>query len=232
MGHPTDDGRRAPSVRTGPAFRNVPLELRNREVSVRAVGPLWQAVKAKHLDPERLAEGTGYSVDHWMNHRERVSWDGFTRFLTNFGPFLDDEELVALGDRAMRAPALRLPLLPGRLLFTIPELYLWTWGPRGPGSQLFVNHEGFIEEIEPGMIRFETHMKPGYRPSRENYLLLRGSLQGLSQAAGAGKADVVEIPLEDGARYLVTVPQTGGPLRFLRRTVNWMFAARSTARSS
>jgi signal transduction histidine kinase len=47
---------------------------------------------------------------------------------------------------------------------------------------------------------------------------------------GAGPAQVAYHPLPDGAVYDIRVPQTGGPLAFLRRGVTWLFAARSTAR--
>jgi signal transduction histidine kinase len=217
--------------RTGPSFGAVPPELRDREVSVRPLLPLWEAVRAKGQDPRRLAEGTGYAPEHLTQPRRRISWAGFVRFLSNLGQFLGDDELVALGGSALRSPVLRTLLLPGRLLFSVPELYLWFFGSDGPASHLFVAHEGGIDQVEPGRLRFETHMKTGYAPSRENYLLLRGSLQELSAAMGAGPAEVAWQPLPDGAIYDIRVPQTGGALSFLRRGVSWLFAARSTARA-
>jgi PAS domain S-box-containing protein len=217
------------SVRTGPPNQDVPAELRGREVSVRALGPAWQAVRARKLDPEQIADGTGYALEHLRNPKERISWAAFATFMSNLGTHLDDDELVALGDSAMQSPALRLLLLPGRLLFSVPDLYLWAFGPQGPASQVFANHDGLMQEVERGRLRFEARMKHGYAPSRENYLLLRGSLQGLSRVAGAGPAEVAQVPMEDGALYHITVPQTGGALRSLRRRLNWLLAARSTA---
>ena len=60
-------------ARTG-TFRAVPRELIGREVSVRALIPLWDAVRAKGGAPERLAIGTGYPISHFKDPRERVSW--------------------------------------------------------------------------------------------------------------------------------------------------------------
>jgi len=222
-------GDRRGGTRTGPAFSTVPAELRDREVSVRTLLPLWQAVRAKGLDPERLAAGTGYAPSHLTNPRERVSWAAFVRFLGNLGALLDDDELVTLGASALESPVLRALLLPGRLLYTVSELYLWVLGPDGPASQLFVTHEGRIDELGPGHLRFETHQKPGYAPSRENYLLLCGSLRGLAQAFGAGPAQVSFELVPDGAVYDIRVPQAGGALGFVRRRVGWFLAARATA---
>jgi signal transduction histidine kinase len=217
--------------RTGPSFGAVPPELRDREVSVRALIPIWEAVRSKRVDPLRLAEGTGHSVEHLTEPRHRISWAAFHRFLTNVGQVLSDDELVALGASALRSPLLRTLLLPGRLLYTVPEFYLWIFGSDGPASHLFVAHEGGIDQVAPGHLRFRTLMKPGYPPSRENYLLMKGSLQALSAALGARPAQVDHQPLPDGALYDIRVPQAGGALAFLRRGVAWLFAARATARA-
>src|SRR5262249_33827171 len=39
----------------------VPAELVGREVSTRAFMPLWQAVRARGIDPQRIAAGTGFT---------------------------------------------------------------------------------------------------------------------------------------------------------------------------
>src|SRR6185436_1395237 len=111
--------------------------------------------------------------------------------------------------------------LPGRLLFGVSDVYRWVFGPTGPGSQLFVTHEGRIVEIAPGHLRFETYMRPGYAVSRENYLLLRGSLSALSAALGVEPAQVTQQDVEGGAVYDITVQQHRGALGFVRKRLAW-----------
>ncbi len=224
----TDDAR-ARSRRAGPAFREVPPELRDREVSARALQPLWEAVRARGVDPARLAEGTGYSVAHLTDPRARISWAAFVRFMRNLGETLDDGGLVALGAEALQSPFFRALLLPGRLLFSVPEVYLWMFSADGPASSLFVTYEGRIEQVGAGRLRFESRMKPGYAASRENYLVMQGSLMGLSKALGAGPAEVTYDPLPDGALFDIRVPAGGGALAAARRGLDWVLAARSTA---
>jgi signal transduction histidine kinase len=216
-------------ARTGPAFGAVPRELVGREVSVRALIPVWEAVREKHLDPAQLAIGTGVSLAQLTDPRERVSWAAFVRFMTNLGGLFDDAELVALGAAILEAPLLRALLLPGRLLFGVSDIYRWAFSASGPASQLFVTHEGQIAELAPGHLRLETRMKPGYPISRENYLVLRGSLTALSSALGAGPAEVTQHDIEGGAIYDIRVPRYRGAFGFVRKQLAWMSAARSNA---
>jgi signal transduction histidine kinase len=219
-------------VRTGPphaAHGGVRPELVGREVSVRPLIPLWEAVRATGAAPERLASGTGYGAHHFTDPRERISWAAFARFLANLGELLSDDELVALGAAALEAPLIRVLLLPARFLFGVADMYRWVFGPIGPGAQLFTANEVRIVELAPGRLRLEVYMKPGYAPSRENFLLLRGSLSGLSKAMGAEPAQVTQQTVERGAIYDIAVSQHRGALGFVRRQLSWVTAARSNA---
>jgi signal transduction histidine kinase len=219
----------AREVRTSPTPRPVPRELIGREVSVRPLIPLWEAVRAQRAMPERLAAGTGYSVAHLMDPRARISWAAFVRFLANLGEVLSDDQLIALGAAAVEAPLIRALLLPGRFLFGVADIYRWVFGPSGPASQLFTVNHSRIVELAPGRLRLETFMKPGYAPSRENYLLLRGSLAGLSKALGAGAAQVTQHTISDGVIYDIAVEGNRGALGFVRQRLSWLTDARSNA---
>jgi signal transduction histidine kinase len=212
-----------------PASAGVPRALVGREVSVRALVPLWEAVRATGASPARLANGTGYPAHHFTNPRERVSWAAFSRFLANLGEILTDDELIALGAAAMESPMIRALLLPARLLFGVPDTYRWVFGPSGPGRQLFSVNDLRIQETAPGRLRLEITMKPGYAPSRENFLLLRGSLSGLARAIGAEPTEVAQRTIERGAIYDLVVAQNRGALGFARRQLSWVAAARSNA---
>ena len=196
---------------------------------MRALVPLWEAVRATGASPECLANGTGYAPHHFTNPRERVSWAAFARFLTNLGELLTDDQLIALGAAAMESPMIRALLLPARLLFGVSETYRWVFGPSGPGRQLFSVNDMRIQEIAPGRLRLEITMKAGYAPSRENFLLVRGSLSGLARAIGAEPPEITQRTVERGAIYDLAVPQSGGALGFARRQLSWVTAARSNA---
>jgi signal transduction histidine kinase/ActR/RegA family two-component response regulator len=214
----------APTELSSPA---VPPELVGREVSVRALVPLWQAVQAKGVDPEQLVIGTGYALAHLRNPRARISWPAFFRFMSNMGELFDDDELVAAGSRTLDSPLFRALLLPGRLLFGVIDTYRWVFGPNGPPSQLFAAHHGRLRELAPGLLQLDMRMSPGYAPSRENYLLMRGLLMNLSCVLGAGPAEVTLQSVSDGATFQIRVRETRGALSSLRGLFAWMFAAKS-----
>jgi signal transduction histidine kinase len=220
----------AREVPASPAYRPVPRELIGREVSVRPLIALWDAARRKCKTPEQLAAGTGYSVAHLMDPSARISWVGFARLLANVGEVLSDDELVAVGAATVEAPLIRALLLPGRFLFGVSDIYRWVFGPSGPGAQLFTVSETRIIELAPGRLHLEVYTKPGYAPSRENHVLLRGSLAGLSKALGAAPAQVTQRDVEGGAVYDITVENNRSALEFVRRRLSWLADARSNAK--
>ncbi|MHB8513480.1 MAG: sensor histidine kinase [Actinomycetota bacterium] len=209
--------RRMRSTQTGPEFIGVPKEFRDREVSNRAVLPLIEAAREREVSQTELLEGSGYSIEEISNPRERISWNGFRRILSNLGRSLSDEDFIELGDAALKSKFLRAALLPAYLFHTIPEMYLWVFGPNGSASQLFVCHDGMMQQLRPGHLRFKTYMRSGYEPSRENYLMVQGTLRGLSKALGAGPANVSMEWIENGAVFDIIVPKKGGALRWMTR---------------
>ena len=103
-------------------------------------------------------------------------------------------------------------------------------GPNGPAPQHFSAVDGKIVEIAPGVLVCEARMRPGYATCRENYLLLQGSLSGMSRTLGYGPANVDLELRDDGARFVIRVPVRGGVLAWLRRGVGWLVAARWAGR--
>ncbi len=206
----------------------VPPSLIGFEVSVRALKPLWHALRVKQVDPQQVLEGIDYPLEHMTDGRRRISWQAFHRFAANMGRVFGDEELIEIGAISMRSPFLSALMFPGQLLFGVNEIYQWLFGPSGPPNQLFAAHRCALREIAPGKLRLEMFMKKGYEPSRENYLLLRGSLSALSQTFGV-LSKVVQHPLTNGAAYEIEVPSNRGLISSARNAYHWIFAARSTA---
>jgi signal transduction histidine kinase/ActR/RegA family two-component response regulator len=215
----------APTDSTAP----VPRELIGREVSVRALLPVWNAARARGIAPERLAAGTGVPIEQLTQPRERVSWTAFARVMSNLGTVLDDDDLVSLGSSMLDSPVLRALFVSGRLLFGVPDVYRWVFGSNGPASQLFAANEGRVQRIAPDRMRLEIRMREGYAPSRENFLVLRGTLVGLSHALGAECAAVAQLELRNGVAYEIVVPARHGILGAARSLLSWIFAARSAA---
>jgi signal transduction histidine kinase len=186
-----------------------------REVSSRAIATVWERVRRSGLDPAVLATGTGRTAAELTNPRERVPWSVFHRVMTNLGEMLDDGEIVELGRAAMDSPFLRALLLPGRYLMGLGDVYRWCFGPRGPSWKLFAVHDVEITEVD-GRIGFEILLKPGYPPSRENFLLLEGTLIALGTAVSGRPPPVQWRPIDGGAFYEIRVPERRSAIAALR----------------
>ncbi len=202
-----------------------------REVSVRAVIALWEALRSRGLDPTALAVGTGHSEAQLLDRHGLVSWAVFHRLMSNLGTLVSDDVLVEMGREAVDSPFFRGFVLPGRYLFGAPDVYRWCFGPNGPAHKMITACEAKITNVAPGRVRFETWVKPGYEPSRENLLLLKGTLIGIGTAFG-GRECTIDMQLtERGAVYDIRVArrnalldvarQYAGPLR------NWVLARTS-----
>jgi len=141
----------------------------------------------------------------------------------------NDKELVEIGTEALDTPVFRTLLVPGRLLFNLSEVYMWIFRADGPAGQVFTVQYSAITNLGNNRLRFLSRMKPGYKPSHVNHLLLQGSLSGISIAFGAGPANVSLKEEPEGATYEINVPAHKGARGLVRRGTSWMFAARATA---
>ena len=206
----------------------LPAELVGREVSVRALLPLWDLARRQGLDREQLAQGTGYTLDQLDDPRERISWQAFATVLANLGQRIGDDGLVRAGAIAIESPVFRAMLLPGRLLFGARDLFRWAFGPNGPPAQIVAVTRGGVTELAPGRLRLEMWTKTGYEPSRENYLLVRGTLEGLVRAFGS-HAPVVQHATASGMAFDFETPHAHGLFRRVRSWFTWLFNARAAA---
>lgn len=202
-------------------------DLRGREVSVRAVVPCWEAALERGLTRDALAAGTGYSPEHLESPRERISWEGFAVFLGTVGRALDDAELVRVGVAAVSSPVLRALVLPGRLLFQLPDLMEWATRPGGPLDQTFAVHE-VVTGREGDRLQLELRMRAGYAPAREHWLLTHGAIIGLAEAFAVEEDVTLEIR-GDAALYELTITRPT-LLSRVRRGASFAIAVRQGAR--
>jgi PAS domain S-box-containing protein len=201
-------------------------ELVGREVSARAILPLWEAVRRRGLDPTRLAEGCGATIGQLTDPRERISYAAFHRVLANLGTMLDDDELVAVGRETLESPFLRALILPGRYMFGVADVYRWFFGPNSAVHQIFSFAYLEVADGPPGTMYLDVFQRPGYPPSRENFLVLKGCLLAFGTAVERRPASV-EMHIDDkSTRYTITVPDRwtllGRARPLLRPALEWV----------
>jgi two-component system cell cycle sensor histidine kinase/response regulator CckA len=204
-------------------------ELRGREVSCRMIAALLDAARREDSLQELIA-GCGYELAHLDDPEQRISWEVFHQMMSRAGERWSDDELRAIGVGMLDSPVIVPIAIAGKLLYSVPEFYLWAFSSDGPAASFVAAVQGSIWELEPGHLVCQVQMRPGYVPSRENLLMQQGVMQSVSEAMGYGPARVELEAHPWGARFEVWVPVRGGWLGPLRRGLGWLLAARSAGR--
>ncbi|MBX3232224.1 MAG: hypothetical protein KIT84_19080 [Labilithrix sp.] len=207
----------------------VPVELRGREATVRFLAPLFEAAARKGSSADAIAEGTGCSAAELRDPRARISWPAFTRVLSSFGRVLSDEELVRAGAAVLETPVARALMLPGRLLFSLVDLYRWGARPDAPVAQMMAVADMSVTQLGERRLRFDVQMKPGYTAVREFWLVRLGVIRGVPRAFGLPPATVTYEATETAASYLIELPEERGLASRARKRVSWIVAARAAA---
>jgi signal transduction histidine kinase len=191
---------------------------------------MFEGAAKKRVAATRLADGTGYSVAHLQNTKERISWDALMRILENLGAELDDEELKACGRSQLDRAVNRVLLLPGRLLFSLKEVYIWGAGPTGPVAQTNAAQEMTCTVVGEGLLRLDCTIRPGYECRREFWVIRAGFLESVPRSFGLppAKVTLVHGGARDG-RYDIELPPDHSVVNRVRERASWLFAAREAA---
>lgn len=202
------------------------------EVSCRTLGFFFDEIERLGLDPETLSRGTGYSIEHLEDPRQRIGWDAFCRFGANTRRIWTESQLVELGTRLARFPRLRSIALVTRLLYSPADVYRAVADLRvGGGHTEFACLDNYLEQIDGRHLRLRIELEEGYAPCHEFFLITQGTLVALPEVAGHGRSQVAFAETSRGAVYDIRVASGGGALRWLRKAITWPFALRATARA-
>lgn len=205
------------------------MELRGREAGTRFLKPLFEAAARKGVPPEVLAEGTGCSVAELRDVGGHIAWSSFARFLSNLGEVLSDDELIAVGDAVLASPVARALMLPGRLLFSLEDIYRWGARPDAPLGRNLPTMDMSLTMLGSRRLRFDIAMKPGYVAVRELWLIRLGIVRSVPRAFGLPAATVTYEATDTSVRYFVELPAEEGIAARARKRVSWLLAARDAA---
>ena len=199
-----------------------------REVLSRPIGFFFSEVERRGHSPELLVEGIDLSREQLCARHGRIDWASFRTLMRNLGRILSDEELVDAGARMARSPWVQPFTAVTRLVFSCEGAYRWMAHPRfGPVHQNFTCLRPAVEDLGPGRIAIRVRMAPGYEPSRELFLIARGTFQTVPRQMGLPKATVELIWKDDGAEYRIAYPVRRTLIGWLEHVVAWPRALRT-----
>lgn len=201
------------------------------EVSCRVFDVLERALEAKGLSLAQMVVGTNVPATKLGSKRERMDWADFVAVMKNFRPHFTDQEYVAIGRNAMRAPSHRFAAVIGRLALEPIDLYRWFNKPQGLGNQLFTCIRSNYRETSANQLVIELTLPESFEVCWDFLVIASGNSEALPQLFGLPPAKVVLSPIARGGRMEVTVPTWRVPLmKRLSRRLTWRSTAQTAAR--
>ncbi len=200
-----------------------------KEVSCRFFETLLRDLQARGVEPRRLTAGTTYAPSQLAQKDERVEWSALVRMMENGGRIWTDAQLIRLGERSTESPLVQFIGVVARIRFSVASFYQWVAAPDGVARQMISCIAASYSFEGPGRVVIELRMLPGYPPSREFFLITRGTYAAMPRMIGAKLARVTATDLPDGVSLSIRYDEPRGAPDWIRRAISWPFNMRQAA---
>ena len=181
--------------------------LLGREVSCGVLGGLFAAARHDGVDLEALVEGTGFSLDHYCDPTERVSWAAFQQIDRRIGEQWSEAELREIGAQSLEIQHFEPLIFLARLLMRPTEAYPFII--RGDGQGNFACLSA-TTSVEGQHVDIEIRIAEGYGHCPSVMWILCGAAEAAPGIFGLPHAAVEMTLHERGASLSVDVPPGGG----------------------
>ena len=201
-----------------------------KEVACKAFHVFFGPAAGKGISIEQMLAGTSLSIAELRSKSGRMTWAESCTILRNLHPFFGDEELIELGHRFFRHPALRFVFLIARPLLTPMGFFRWSTTPgKGGGAGVFACIAPSFRQLSSDECTIELTLPDGYEVCWDFFLITRGSFEEAPRLLGYRPAQVELERLPNGGRYHITIPKRTPLLTRLRRAIMWPFTVRAVA---
>ncbi|MGH0033765.1 MAG: hybrid sensor histidine kinase/response regulator [Myxococcota bacterium] len=184
------------------------------EVSNRVFGLVFDGLAARRIEPERLVEGTGISLEFLRDSGARTDWTDFTVLVERLEVLLGGKEaLERIGyEQFWTESYAQMRRIAG--LLALPQDLYWL-GTVWFGRELFTVIEDEFEVLPDGRIR-ETLRIPRDQPGCPAlFHVIRGSLRATPSMLDLPDATVDARVDSHEATFLITPPPTRRSLRMI-----------------
>lgn len=214
-----------------------------KEVSCRVLEMPFRELARRGIRPERLAEGTPYTVAHLQDKHERIDWAEYRKILEdNVRRIFSEEEIVAMGGAWIDSPIFRHTRLIVGAFVRPRHFYEWLAdgvadGPLKPrsdkgsgGRQMFSCTTTVVRDLGEDRLALEVLIDDGCEPSPTVFLFMKGGFEVVPQLVGKPNAVVQVSPLRNGARFVVDLPAGSDQVGAMRRALRWLTSPLAAAR--
>jgi signal transduction histidine kinase/DNA-binding response OmpR family regulator len=94
----------------------------SKEVSCKALDPIFYYAKKNNVDLNNLSTGTPYDLSFLLNKRERIEWSVWCKIISNARNYFSSSEFEEIGSQFVRSRAYQVGLLPAFFLFSSNKL--------------------------------------------------------------------------------------------------------------
>ena len=199
------------------------------DVSCRFFEAPLRDLHERHVDPVPLLAGTQCSIKQLTDKDERITWNDLAQILRNGRAVWSDDDLVRIGERSTEGAVVRFIGVIARIRFSVAGFYQWVASGTGIAKQMIACVDTSYRSLGPGRCEVDFRLPPGYAPSREFFLITRGTYAAMPRMLGAPTAAVETVPLDDGVRFTITFDEPSGMVARARRAVTWPFTMRQAA---
>lgn len=185
-----------------------------REVSCGVFAGLFAAARDTSGGVEALLEGTGYTIDHYLDPTARVSWAALQELSERAGRLWSQAELRAIGARSIDLQHFEPQIFLARMLLRPTEAYAFIIRGDSQGDFACLS---VVTTVDGQHVDIKIAMSPGYGHAESFFWILCGAAEVVPKIFGLPPA-IVEMTLhERGADLSVQVPPGGGRWSWLDR---------------
>jgi len=180
-----------------------------KEVSCKALLVFFKDMEKNNHPLEILCEGLPYDLNYLRNGSENIEWDVFCKLMYNTRKIWNDEDYIRLGKQI--AHWRTFPVLSALLglFLNVKEVYILTSSPKkGAGPQHFRCVRSEVREIDNKQLEIKLELPPGYKYSREFFLITKGFYIEAPVLVKLKPSNVIMQKTDRGAIYNVYYPQS------------------------
>lgn len=198
-------------------------DLIGREVSCGVFTSLFRAVEREEIDAASLVEGTGFSLEHFRDPTQRVSWPALQLLAERLATRWTDDELRLIGSSSLETDHFEPQIFLARLLLRPTEAYAFVIRGDTQGDFACLTARTTVVDQH---VTIDVRIAPGYGHSPAFFSILAGAAEAVPTLFGLAPASVDMVLDDRGARFEIEVPAGGGRWSWVERVRHRVWRSR------
>ncbi len=197
-----------------------------KEVSCKALEPIFQYARLKNVELNLLLEGVAYEPSYLLNKHERIEWWVYCKIIANSRACFSSIDFENMGVNFIKRESYFEAVLLAFFFFTsnkfIKLLYKKLFQL---GSSMFTCLKGDIESLGPNRIKAIVYLEEGYDFCPELFFITKGVWEQLGKEIGQ-KGIKVDLNVTPEKTVMNVTWNKEDFLIKIKRSISWLFNLR------